>query len=48
MFLLEQNTTKKRLVNDKQLDFEFEANNNKKYKVDGIWNSAVYTRESVE
>ena len=31
-----------------QLDFEFEAGNNKdkEYEVDGIWNSAVYARES--
>ena len=35
-------------MNDTKLDFEFEAGNNKKYKVDGIWDSAVYARESVE
>ena len=29
-----------------QLDFEFEAGNNKEYKFDGIWNSAVYVKES--
>ena len=28
-----------------QLDFEFKASNNKKYKVDGICDSAVYARE---
>ena len=28
-----------------QLDFEFEADNDKEYKVDSIWDSAVYTRE---
>ena len=44
--LLEQNTPKKRRVNNTQLDFEFEANDNKKYEVDGIWDSAVYARES--
>ena len=44
--LLEQDTTKKKRVNDTQLDFEFEAGNNKKYEVDDIWNSAVYTKES--
>ena len=32
--LLKQNTTKKRQVNNMQL--EFEASNNKKYKVEGI------------
>ena len=35
-------------MTDKQLDFEFEAGNNKEYKVDRIWNSAVYAKESVE
>ena len=34
--LLEQNTTKKGRVNDAQLNFEFEAGDNKEYKVDGI------------
>ena len=29
-----------------QLDFKFKARNNKKYIIDSIWNSAVYTRES--
>ena len=32
-------------MNNTQLDFEFEAGDNKKYEVDGIWNSAVYTRK---
>ena len=31
-----------------QLDFKFEADNNKKYKVDSIWDSAVYTKESAD
>ena len=44
--LLEQNITKKGRVNDTQLDFEFEAGNDKKYKVNGIRDSAVYARES--
>ena len=30
-----------------QLDFEFEAGNNKEYKVDDIWDSMVYARELV-
>ena len=29
-----------------QLNFEFEASNGKEYEVNGIWDSAVYTRES--
>ena len=46
--LLEQNTTKKEGVNDTQLDFEFEAvdNKDKEYEIDGIWDSAVYAKES--
>ena len=43
VFLLEQNMKKKGRVNDTQLDFEFEAGNNKEYKIDGIQDSAVYT-----
>ena len=34
--LLEQDTTKKGQVNDTQLDFEFEAGDDKEYEVDGI------------
>ena len=33
-------------MNDTQLDFKFEASDNKEYKVDGIWDSVVYARES--
>ena len=44
--LLEQNTLKKERVNDTQLDIEFEASNNKENEVDGIWDSAVYAKES--
>ena len=46
--LLEQDTTKKGRVNDTQLDFEFEAGDDKdkEYEVDGIWDSAVYAKES--
>ena len=33
-------------MNDTQLDFEFKAGNDKEYEVDGIWDSAVYARES--
>ena len=34
-------------MNDTQLDFEFEAGDDKEYKVDGIQNSVVYAKESV-
>ena len=27
------------------MQLEFEASDNKKYKVEGIWDSAVYTKE---
>ena len=33
-------------MNDTQLNFEFEAGDNKEYEVDGIRDSAVYARES--
>ena len=32
-------------MNNIQLDFEFEVSNNKKYKVDGIWDSAIYIKK---
>ena len=44
--LLEQDTTKKGRVNDMQLDFEFQAGDDKEYEVNGIWDSTVYARES--
>ena len=44
VFLLEQDTRKKGQVNDMQL--ELEVGNDKKYEVDGIWDSAVYARKS--
>ena len=31
-----------------QLNFEFEAGNNKEYKVDDIWDSVVYAKKSAE
>ena len=42
--LLEKNNTKKRQVNNMQL--EFKAGNNKKYEVGGIWDNVIYARES--
>ena len=33
-------------MNDTQLDFKFEAGNNKEYEIDGIRDSAVYAKES--
>ena len=48
MSLLEQDSTKKGRVDKKIAEqLEFEASGNKKeYKVKGIYNSAVYARES--
>ena len=39
---------KEERVNNMQLDFEFQASNNKKYEVDSIWDSAVYARQLAE
>ena len=44
VLLLEQDTIKKGQVNDMQL--KFKTGNNKEYKVNGIWDSVVYARES--
>ena len=44
MSLLEQNTNKKERL-DKWVT-EFEAGNSKEYKVEAIWDNAVYTSES--
>ena len=44
MSLLEQNTTRKRQV-DKNVT-EFEDGNNEEYEMEGIWDSAVYAKES--
>ena len=46
--LLEQDSTKKGQVNDIRLNFEFEAGDNKEYKVEGIQHNAVYARELSE
>ena len=44
--LLEQDTTWKERVNKKVTELDFEAGNSKEYKVEAIWDSAVYTVES--
>ena len=41
--LLEQNTTRKERVDKRVKDLELEAGDRKKYKVEAIWDSAVYT-----
>ena len=42
--LLKSNTTKKKWMNNMQL--EFKAGDDKEYEVDGIWDSAVNAKES--
>ena len=45
--LLEQEITRKRRVDEEVRQIEFDAGNNSgKYKMEAIWNSAVYARES--
>ena len=44
--LLEQDTTRKVRVDKRVTELEFEAGNGKKYKVETIWDSAVYANES--
>ena len=46
LLLLKQNTTKKERVVKKMIELEFEANNSKEYKVEAIYDSAVYTKEA--
>ena len=48
MLLLEQDITRKKRVDKKVRQIEFNAGNNdsRKYKVKAIWDSAVYTKES--
>ena len=48
MSLLEQDTTKKGWVNEKVRQIEFNIGNNDsgEYKVEAIWDNAVYARES--
>ena len=45
MSLLQQNTTKKKWVDEKVIELDFEADNSKMYKVKAIWDSVVYVRK---
>ena len=45
MSLLEQDISKKRQVDKKVTELEFETGKSKKYKVEAIWVSAVYSNE---
>ena len=48
MSLLKQDTTKKRRVDKKVRQIEFDTGDNEsgEYKVEAIWNSTIYARES--
>lgn len=46
VLLLKQDTIKKKRADKNAAQLEFEAGNNKKYKVEGIQNSTVYVIES--
>ena len=45
MSLLEQDNIKKGRVDENVTEFDFEAGNNKKYQVEAIWDSVVYTNK---
>ena len=45
VLLLEQDTTRKEQVDKRVKELEFEAGNSKKYKVETIWDRAVYANE---
>ena len=44
--LLEYDTTRKKRVDKRVTELKLEASNSKEYKVEAIWDSAVYTSES--
>ena len=46
VLLLKQDTTKKERVDKRVSELELEAGNSKEYKVEVIWNSAVYASKS--
>lgn len=46
MSLLEQDSTRKRQVELNVIQLEYEAGNDEEYKVEGIWDSIIYTRKS--
>ena len=46
MSLLEQDTTKKKRVDKQVKELEFGAGNSEEYKIEAIWDSAVFASES--
>ena len=45
MSLLEQDITKKERMDKKVTKLELEAGNSKEYKIEAIWDSAVYAKK---
>lgn len=46
MFLLEQDITKKKQVDQDVIQLDFDIGKNEKYKIEVIWDSTVYAKES--
>ena len=44
--LLEQDTTRKERVDKKMMELDFKAGNSEEYKVEAIWDSAIYVIKS--
>ena len=47
MSLLEEDTTKKGQVDENAIKLDFNDNKNRKYKIEVIYDSVVYMKESV-
>lgn len=45
VLVLEQNITKKREKDENITLLKFEASDSKKYKIEAIWNNAIYKKE---
>ena len=46
MSLLQQKTIKKKRVDKRIIELELEASDSKEYKVEAIWDNAIYASES--
>ena len=46
VLLLEQDNTRKKQVDENVTELESDAGDNKKYKVEAIWDSTIYVMES--
>ena len=45
MSVLEQNTTRKKRVDENVTELEFNTGNSKKYELEAIWDNAIYAME---